>query len=110
MTAPLRIENLRREHAVEGFDCGREELNRYLTRFALANGQAGAAQTYLALSGDADKPAWGSEVLPRGRSWAILSGIESTGGSMLRVISLGEERRLCTFVRSTSRTSSSSAT
>ena len=47
-----RIEKLRREHAVEGFDCGRAELNRFLVRFALANQQAGAAQTYLALAGD----------------------------------------------------------
>jgi GNAT superfamily N-acetyltransferase len=53
MSAPLRIEKFHREHAVEGFDCGREDLNRYLRRFALANQQAGAAQTYLALSGDA---------------------------------------------------------
>jgi GNAT superfamily N-acetyltransferase len=52
MNEGLRIEKLRRDHAVDGFDCDREELNRYLTRFALTNQQAGAAQTYLALSGD----------------------------------------------------------
>jgi GNAT superfamily N-acetyltransferase len=52
MSAPLRIEKLGREHKVEGFDCGREPLNRFLVRFALANQQAGAAQTYLGLSGD----------------------------------------------------------
>jgi GNAT superfamily N-acetyltransferase len=46
----LRIEKLRRDHPVDAFDCGREELNRFLSRFALPNQQAGAAQTYLALS------------------------------------------------------------
>lgn len=48
----LRIEKLARQHAVEGFDCGREELNRYLVRFAWVNQQANAAQTYLGLAGD----------------------------------------------------------
>jgi GNAT superfamily N-acetyltransferase len=48
---PLRIEKLRPEHPLGGFDCGREELNRFLTRFALVNQQAGAAQTYVAVSG-----------------------------------------------------------
>jgi GNAT superfamily N-acetyltransferase len=52
MTDAPRIEKLRREHAVEGFDCGREELNRFLIRYALINQQAGAAQTYIALAGD----------------------------------------------------------
>jgi GNAT superfamily N-acetyltransferase len=44
-----RVEKLRAEHGVEGFDCGREELNRYLLRYAWANQQAGAAQTYVGL-------------------------------------------------------------
>jgi GNAT superfamily N-acetyltransferase len=48
---PLRIEKLRADHAVDAFDCGSEELNRYLRRFALSNQQAGSAQTYVALSG-----------------------------------------------------------
>jgi GNAT superfamily N-acetyltransferase len=52
MTEPLRIEKLRRDHAVDGFDCGREELDRFLVRFALTNQQAGAAQTYVALAED----------------------------------------------------------
>lgn len=52
MIADLRIEKLRREHPVDAFDCGREDLNRFLVRFALSNQQAGAAQTYLALSGE----------------------------------------------------------
>lgn len=51
MTA-LCIEKLHRGHAVEGFDCGREPLNRFLVRYALANQQANASQTYAALSGD----------------------------------------------------------
>jgi hypothetical protein len=40
-----RVEKLQRDHAVEGFDCGREELIRYLLRYAWQNQQAGAAQT-----------------------------------------------------------------
>ena len=48
----LRIEKLSRQHAVEVFDCGSEPLNRFLTRFALTNQMASAAQTYLALSGE----------------------------------------------------------
>jgi GNAT superfamily N-acetyltransferase len=48
----LRIEKLRRDHAVDAFDCGREELNRFLIRFALPNQQAGASQTYLGLAGE----------------------------------------------------------
>jgi GNAT superfamily N-acetyltransferase len=42
-----RVEKLRHDHIVDDFDCGREELNRYLLRYALQNQQAGAAQTYL---------------------------------------------------------------
>jgi predicted N-acetyltransferase YhbS len=48
----LRIEKLSRLHAVESFDCGSEPLNRFLTRFALTNQQAGSSQTYLALDKD----------------------------------------------------------
>ena len=50
MSDPLRIEKLRPDHEVAGFDCGSEELNRFLAQFALTNQQAGAAQTYVALS------------------------------------------------------------
>jgi GNAT superfamily N-acetyltransferase len=39
-----------RQHAVDGFDCGREELNRYLARYAWVNQQANAAQTYVGLA------------------------------------------------------------
>jgi GNAT superfamily N-acetyltransferase len=52
VSADTRIEKLRRDHAVDGFDCGREALNRFLIRFALPGQQAGASQTYLGLAGD----------------------------------------------------------
>jgi GNAT superfamily N-acetyltransferase len=48
-----RVEKLRADHPIESFDCGREELNRYLLRYAWQNQQAGAAQTYVGLVGDA---------------------------------------------------------
>jgi predicted N-acetyltransferase YhbS len=48
----FRVEKLRRSHAVENFDCGRDELNRFLIRFALTNQQAQASQSYAALAGD----------------------------------------------------------
>jgi GNAT superfamily N-acetyltransferase len=47
--ALLRIEKLRRDHAVEGFDCGNEALNRFLFRYALQNQLAGSSQSYLAM-------------------------------------------------------------
>jgi GNAT superfamily N-acetyltransferase len=49
MTA-FSIEKIAPHHAVEGFDCGSEALNRYLIRFALANQRASTAQTYLGLA------------------------------------------------------------
>lgn len=49
MTA-FRIEKLHRRHAVEGFDCGQEPLNRFLVRYAFPNQQANASQTYLGLA------------------------------------------------------------
>lgn len=52
MNASRRIEKLRSDHPIEGFDCGREELNRYFLRYAWTNQQAGAAQTYVGLAGD----------------------------------------------------------
>ncbi|HYP04237.1 MAG TPA: GNAT family N-acetyltransferase [Cyanobium sp.] len=45
----LRIEPLERNHAVEGFDCGEDSLNRFLSRFALANQRANASRTYVAM-------------------------------------------------------------
>jgi len=47
-----RVEKLRRDHPVEEFDCAREELNRYLVRYAWQNQQAGAAQTYVGMVGE----------------------------------------------------------
>jgi len=48
MTGGLIVEKLRRDHDVETFDCGKDPLNRFLTRYALQNQQMGASQTYLA--------------------------------------------------------------
>ena len=48
--AALKIEKLQRGHKVDGFDCGREALNRFLSRYAFQNQQAEASQTYVALS------------------------------------------------------------
>ena len=50
MSTRFFIEKLRREHVVEGFDCGREELNRFLVRYALANQLACSSQTYVGLA------------------------------------------------------------
>ena len=51
MPSPIQIEKLQRIHPIESFDCGMEVLNRFLMRYALQNQQAGASQTYLALTG-----------------------------------------------------------
>lgn len=48
----LTLEKLQRRHATEAFDCGQDALNRYLRNHALANQQARAAQTYVALTGE----------------------------------------------------------
>src|SRR5260370_35912023 len=48
----FRIEKLRRDHRVEGFDCGKEPLNRLLIRFALQSQLSNSSQTYLAFSKD----------------------------------------------------------
>lgn len=53
MNAVRRVEKLRADHPVEGFDCGREELNRYLLRYAWQNQRSGAAQTYVGIAGEA---------------------------------------------------------
>jgi GNAT superfamily N-acetyltransferase len=49
MTIAFRIEKLRRDHPIDSFTCGSEELDRFLIRYAFSNQQAGAAQTYLGL-------------------------------------------------------------
>lgn len=41
------IEKLRREHSLDGFDCGKDELNRFLKRQAWNNQQSHSAQTYV---------------------------------------------------------------
>jgi len=52
MSAARRIEKLRPDRQIEDFDCGRDELNRYLPLDALTNQQAGAGQAYVGLEGD----------------------------------------------------------
>jgi GNAT superfamily N-acetyltransferase len=46
------IETLRRDHRVEGFDCGKEPLNRFLNHVALQSQLSNSSQTYLAFSED----------------------------------------------------------
>jgi GNAT superfamily N-acetyltransferase len=41
------IEKLRREHLLDRFDCGKEDLNRFLKRQAWSSQQAQSAQTYV---------------------------------------------------------------
>ena len=53
MTEGYRTEKLRRDHPVDGFTCGSPDLDRFLIRYAFANQQANASQTYLGLH-DAD--------------------------------------------------------
>jgi len=43
------IEKLRRDHPLDGFDCGQPDLNRWLLRYAIQNQSSNAAQTYLGL-------------------------------------------------------------
>jgi len=45
------IEKLRRDHALDGFDCGKEELNRFLKKHALTNQASDGAQTYVLADG-----------------------------------------------------------
>jgi len=47
VSGPRAIEKLRKDHEVDGFDCGKEALNRFLRQHAWANQQANAAQTYV---------------------------------------------------------------
>jgi GNAT superfamily N-acetyltransferase len=50
MPTRFSIEKLRSDHAVDGFDCGSEELNRFLIRYALTSQQASSSQTYIGLA------------------------------------------------------------
>ncbi len=43
---------LERNHVILGFDCGREPLNTFLTRHALANQANDSARTFVALDGN----------------------------------------------------------
>jgi len=43
----LVVEKLNANHNVAQFDCGRDELNRFLHRFALVSQLANSAQTYV---------------------------------------------------------------
>lgn len=52
MNPGYRVEKLRRDHVVEGFDCGKEPLNRFLIRNALQDQQANASQTYALTTND----------------------------------------------------------
>jgi GNAT superfamily N-acetyltransferase len=45
------IEKLKREHLLDGFDCGKEPLNRFLKRQAWSSQQANSAQTYVLAKG-----------------------------------------------------------
>lgn len=45
------IEKLRRDHALDSFDCGKDELNRFLKRHALTNQASDSAQTYVLADG-----------------------------------------------------------
>lgn len=47
-----QVVRLDRQHAIEEFDCGQDDLNRFLVRFAIPNQLANASTTYLALTGE----------------------------------------------------------
>ena len=51
MSGPGTIEKLRPDHILDCFDCGKEELNRFLLRHALSNQRAGSEQTYVLAQG-----------------------------------------------------------
>jgi GNAT superfamily N-acetyltransferase len=44
LSAPVRLE---KHHIIEDFDCGNDELNKWLIRFALQNQQSDAATTFV---------------------------------------------------------------
>ncbi|MGA8085992.1 MAG: GNAT family N-acetyltransferase [Terracidiphilus sp.] len=52
MSETRSIEKLRREHALDAFDCGQLDLNNWLVKHALQNQSASAAQTYVGLVND----------------------------------------------------------
>jgi predicted N-acetyltransferase YhbS len=52
MSVRYAIHRLTPQHRIEDFTCGRESLDRYLVRHALAAQQSSAAQTRVACEGD----------------------------------------------------------
>jgi hypothetical protein len=76
--ADRRVEKLRPDHTIKGFDCSREELNRYLLRYAWANQRAGAAETHVGLIGESvigyhtARASGGRPPLARLRRWKAL--------------------------------------
>jgi GNAT superfamily N-acetyltransferase len=47
-----RIEKLERQHNVDSFNCGQENLNQYLQYYALMSQRADAARTYVGVAGE----------------------------------------------------------
>ena len=47
MSETRTVERLRRDHALEAFDCGQSDLDRWLIKHALQNQGSNAAQTYV---------------------------------------------------------------
>ncbi|NTW68220.1 MAG: GNAT family N-acetyltransferase [Chlorobiaceae bacterium] len=51
MSTCFSIEKLKSSHTVNDFDCGSEQLNKFLVRYALASQQADSSVTYVGLAG-----------------------------------------------------------
>ncbi len=51
MSDVLKIEKLNREHILDGFDCGQDDLNRWLPGYAQQNQSANSSQTYVGVFG-----------------------------------------------------------
>jgi GNAT superfamily N-acetyltransferase len=49
VSVDIHVEALSRDHAADQFTCGQEDLDRFLTRFAIQAQQANASRTYVAL-------------------------------------------------------------
>jgi len=45
------VQKLSREHEVEGFDCGKRDLNRFLSTHALSNQRNDSSQTFVVCEG-----------------------------------------------------------
>ena len=52
MSEKRRIEVLSALHPLEAFDCGSEDLNRWLKKYALLNQSSNSAKTYVAIDDD----------------------------------------------------------